>query len=75
MEEKLIDLSQTVYTLCKANPGLDNVLRQIGFTDITNPVMLNTAGKFMTLEKGAKYKKIDIEEIKRCLKENGYNVL
>ena len=38
------------------------------------PGMLNTAGRIMTLEKGAKMKKISIEEIKKKLEEKGYQL-
>lgn len=74
MENKIIDLSDTVYNLCKKHPSLSEVLKEIGFTEIRNPVMLNTAGRFMTLEKGAKHKKIDIETIKQHLITHGYSV-
>ena len=30
-----------------------NILSDMGFTDITKPGMLNTVGRFMTLDKGA----------------------
>jgi len=50
---KTLDLSQSVYTLCTKNEELAVILKQIGFTDITKPGMLTTAGRFMTIPKGA----------------------
>lgn len=50
---KTLDLSQSVYTLCAKNEELAVILKQIGFTDITKPGMLTTAGRFMTIPKGA----------------------
>ena len=69
-----IDLSQSVYTLCSKHEGLAEILKQLGFTDITKPGMLGTAGRFMTIPKGAALKKIDIGVIKSMLEERGYQV-
>jgi hypothetical protein len=72
MELKKIDPGQTVYNLCKENPGIENALKAAGFTDIVNPIMRNTAGRVMTLEKGMKFKKIDAGHLKKVLNEHGY---
>ncbi|MFA5448973.1 MAG: DUF1858 domain-containing protein [Clostridia bacterium] len=71
---KTINLSDTVYNLCEQNSGLDLVLKEIGFPEIVNPVMRNTAGRFMTLEKGAKLRGVEIEILKNKLQEHGYSV-
>lgn len=73
-EYKKLDLTQTVYNLCKENPGLDEVLKLAGFTEITNPLMRNTAGRVVTLEKGMQMKKIDAEHLKKVLNEHGYTI-
>lgn len=36
--------------------------------------MINTAGRFMTIKKGAAMKRIEIDLIKRTLFEKGYKV-
>jgi hypothetical protein len=74
MEMKTLDLAQSVHTLCTQNEGLADILKQLGFTDITKPGMLATAGRFMTIPKGAALKKIDLEVIKSMLTEHGYRV-
>ncbi len=69
-----IDLSRSVFELCKDYPELPKLLYEIGFTDITRPGMLYSAGRFMTIPKGAAMKKISMDEIKEKLSENGYEV-
>ena len=71
---KHLDLNKSVYDLCKENPDLVNVLSKIGFEDISKPGMLHTAGRFMTIPKGAKMKKIDMAVIEEELKKQGYKL-
>ena len=74
MESRTLDLKQSVYTLCTEHEGLADVLKQLGFTDITRPGMLTTAGRLMTIPKGAAFKKIDMNTIKAKLEESGYHI-
>ncbi len=74
METRTLDLKQSVYTLCSEHEGLADILKQLGFTDITKPGMLSTAGRFMTIPKGAALKKIDLDVIKSMLEERGYHI-
>ena len=67
-----IDLNETVYTLCTSYPDLIDILSGLGFTDITKPGMLQTAGRFMTPVKGASLKHIPLEQIVQALAEHGY---
>ena len=71
---KSIDINKTVYELCSENPQIATILAEIGFKDVTKPGMLNTAGRFMTIHKGAAMKKIEIEVIKQTFLENGYEM-
>lgn len=74
MEEKRIDLNESVYSLCKEHPELTGILADIGFKDITKPGMLASAGRFMTIPKGAAMKKLDLDKIIRQLAGNGFSV-
>lgn len=74
MGDKVIDLNKTVYELCKEHEELPQILSELGFTDITKPGMLSTAGRFMTLTKGAALKKINLDTISKTLTERGYLV-
>jgi hypothetical protein len=73
--EKKIDLKKTVYDLVKDDAEIGEIMKELGFTDIVKPGMLNTAGRFMTIPKGALMKKIDIETIKQKFKEKGYEIV
>ena len=72
MEPIQIDLNETVYSLCTKHPELVTILSELGFTDITKPGMLQTAGRFMTPVKGAALKHIPLEQIVQTLAEHGY---
>jgi hypothetical protein len=74
MVKKVIDLNKTVYELCNEYPELKEILAQIGFVDIVKPGMLATAGRFMTIPKGATLKKIDLEKIKQNFAEHGFEI-
>lgn len=74
MEEKILDLNKSVYELCTADPDIIVILKELGFKDIASPGMLATAGRFMTIPKGAAMKKIDLEQIKQEFSRHGYMV-
>ncbi|BCJ93309.1 hypothetical protein acsn021_08780 [Anaerocolumna cellulosilytica] len=70
---KNINGNQTVYQICKEYPQVADILEEIGFKDIKKPGMLQTAGRFMTLNKGAVMKKISTESMKEAFEKQGYN--
>ncbi|TCL56873.1 uncharacterized protein DUF1858 [Kineothrix alysoides] len=74
MSDKILDLNLTVYELCTSDSGIIPILAEAGFTDITKPGMLATAGRFMTIPKGAALKKLDLENIKLIFARHGYIV-
>ena len=74
MEKKTIDLNNSLFTLVSAYPELVDLLLSLGFKDIVKPGMLQTAGRFMTIPKGAAMKKIDLGMIISVLSENGFEV-
>ncbi|AHF05972.1 DUF1858 domain-containing protein [Desulfitobacterium metallireducens] len=71
---KIIDLSKTVYEICTEDSKVIDIMRELGFEGITNPGMLNTAGRFMTLPKGAAMKKISLDKLKEGFESKGYQV-
>lgn len=75
MENKIIDLNKSVYDLCNEHKDLPNILHGIGFVDIVKPGMLHTAGRFMTIKKGAALKKISLDTVKERLLQYGYKTL
>lgn len=71
---RVIDFNKTVYELCSENENIVEILAEIGFKDITKPGMINTAGRFMTIPKGAKAKGFDFDEIKKEFIKRGYDI-
>ncbi len=71
---KLIDFNMTIYELSKNNPEIIEIMSSIGFNDITKPGMISTAGRFMTIAKGAATKKIDLDKIKEEFIQRGYDI-
>lgn len=71
---KEIDLKDSVYQLCSNYPELIKILEDLGFKDIAKPGMLNTMGRFMTLEKGARMKQISMDSIEKKLFEEGFSI-
>jgi hypothetical protein len=73
MNIKTFDLDDTVYSLCTKNPELVDFLAELGFSEITKPGMLNSAGRFMTLRRGAAFRRIPIETVVSALEARGFD--
>lgn len=69
-----VDLSKSVYEVCKEHPNIIEIMKELGFESITNPGMLNTAGRFMTIPKGATMKNIPMNKIKEVFSSKGYEI-
>ena len=70
-----INISKKIYDIVGEHPDIVEIMTELGFTDITKPGMLQSAGKIMTLEKGAKLKKIPFDKIVEAFKRHGYSVV
>ena len=73
--KKQIDISRSVYEICTENPDIIEIRKDRGFDSIANPGKLNTAGRFMTIAKGAAMKKIPMDRIKEKFEEAGYEII
>jgi hypothetical protein len=71
----VIDLKKSVHDICKKHPKVLEIMKELGFDSITKPGMLNTMGKFMTIEKGAQMKGIALEKIKKTFADEGFEIL
>ena len=71
---KILDLDKPVYELAKEYPDFIDIFASLGFADIKNPVMLNSMGRIITVNKGSKMKKIPLEKIKEVFIEHGYEI-
>lgn len=70
----MISLQDSVEEIVGKHPEAVRILKELGFSNIGNPLMLSTMGKFMTLPKAAAMKKISLEEIKDAFRINGIEV-
>lgn len=72
---KNISVNEPVASLIEKFPNLKNILKDLGFTEITNPLALSTVGKIVSIKKGSKIKNIDLDLIKEKLREEGFNLV
>lgn len=71
---KKINLQTSVYDLIKQDPEIQNIMVELGFSDLKNPAMLNTVGRYMTLAKGSRLKKIPMEKIIAAFLAAGFEI-
>lgn len=70
-----ISLDTTVYELVQQQPTIVPVMVSLGLDGVTNPALLQTAGRFMTLRKGAKMKAIPEATLIQQLQQAGFEVI
>lgn len=71
---RYIDLTRSVYSLCQEYPELIGILETLGFKEITKSGMLGTAGRIMTIPKGAAMRGISMDDIRSTLLANGFEM-
>jgi len=64
--------TEPLYELVGKHPEIKEIMVELGFKDIVKPGMLQSVGRVMTIEKGARMKSIDLALIKRTLEEHGF---
>ncbi len=69
---KIIDSNKSVFEISQLHPEVIQVLATLGFKDILLPGMLQSAGRMMTIRKGATMKKIDWLLIESTFSEKGF---
>lgn len=67
-----IDINKPIKELVTEYPEIKKIMISLGFKQIVNPAMLNTVGRFTTIKKGAKMRKISLEEIKNKFLEHHF---
>ena len=72
MTKRLINASKNIYELCKEYPEIKDILSDLGFEAIKNPIMFNTMAKVMTIDKASKIKNIDMKNIIKKFEERGF---
>ncbi len=69
-----INLNDTVFEITNGYPEIIDIMKEAGFKSISEKGMIQTAGRFMSILKGAKIKNIPIEKIIEALNKKGYKV-
>lgn len=69
---KEIATDMTVFEMIDTYPETKELLINLGLDGVENPLMLRTAGKKMTIQKGAKLKKIPWENVEILFSEHGF---
>ena len=73
--KKILDLKKTVAELVEENPEVSEIMAEIGFKEITNPVALNVMGRIMTIPRGAAVKGIELAKVIEAFEARGYQVI
>ncbi len=71
---KLIDLKKNVYELTETYPELIEVLKEMGFLGVANPIARKTLCKVTKIPQGCKKQGKDLNEVIKKLKELGFKV-
>lgn len=70
-----IDLTKSVYDLTEEYPQLIDILKNLGFLGLANPVTRSTLGKVTTIPQGCKLQGKDLSEVIEHLKAHGFEVV
>ena len=70
-----IDFSKSLYELISQYPIVKDIMFEIGFKDIVKPGMIQTAGRYVTVPKGAKMKKIPLEKVIKAFEAKGFQII
>lgn len=69
-----ISLTTPVHDLVVAHPDIVPIMVAMGLDGVTQPGLLNTVGRLMTLEKGARMKHIPLTQLIETLTQAGFEV-
>lgn len=71
---KVIDINTPLYDLVEQYPEVQEIMYELGFKDIRKPGMLQTVGRYVSIAKGMKVKKVPVEQIKQAFEAHGFVV-
>ena len=72
--ENIVDLNLPVAQTIAQHPELKELLIDLGFKPLANPLMLKTMGAITPLKKGAELIHLPLEKLVQTLEWNGYTV-
>ncbi|KKK63244.1 hypothetical protein LCGC14_2996250 [marine sediment metagenome] len=70
-----IDVNKTLYELTVQYPELIDILADLGFMGVKNPIVRKTLGKKTSLREGCKKQGKNLDEVKAKLEKKGFKVL
>ncbi|AIQ21544.1 MULTISPECIES: DUF1858 domain-containing protein [unclassified Paenibacillus] len=73
--EKMLRMDESIFEMVSRHPEVVEIMVELGFKDIAKPGMLQTAGRFMTLSKGIKLKKMDLNTVKLAFERHGFEIM
>lgn len=73
--DNIIDVTVPVAEVVDKHPEVLDILVDLGFKPLANPIMRNTLGRKTSLKMGSKLASIKIEDIVATLEANGYEVV
>ena len=72
--DNIIDVSIPVAEVVDKHPEVLEILVELGFKPLANPLMRNTIGRKVSLKQGSKLEGTPMDKIVRTLEANGYEV-
>ena len=72
---KKIDLNKSIYELTEKYPELIEILKEMGFLGVINPIVRKTIGRKTTLSEGIKKQGKDLEEVFQKLRDKDFEIL
>ena len=73
--DNVIDVSIPVAQVIDQHPEVLDLLVELGFKPLANPIMRNTVGRKVSLKQESKLEGTPMEKIVRTLEANGYEVV
>lgn len=72
---KKIFLNKSIYELTEQYPELINILKEMGFLGVVNPIVRNTLGRKTTIPDGCKKQGKKLEDVISTLKGYGFEIV
>lgn len=70
-----IDINESVYNTCKNHSEIKDILYDLGFDAIKNPIMFNTVAKKISIKKALDIKKVSEDKLIEKFRENGFDIV
>ena len=70
-----IDINESVYNTCKNHSEIKDILYDLGFDAIKNPIMFNTVARKISIKKALDIKKVSEDKLIEKFRENGFDIV